>query len=334
MYKSIGEINDIVRFTYYKNELYIKNTQKELYSFNKVHLISNNVLDFYAYENHLAYNQESSFYIYNLELETTICKVNHYLLGINSFTTNQLCYVDVTTNLLLYVNDLDLSNERLLKTNYDWEFLFLSLDHLYIYNKTKIVSLSIRTGENEWELDLEDYGAIGKIIGVFNDKLWVGVGSKALVGIHVKNGEIIHLIEKPSAIAYQSGEYNYFRGHDGQIDIEAKKIVGFEYDTYYELDLETLDFNYWIFREEAKAMKIEARYAPQNIYKEEFIYFIDKLNFKIGVFDRKNKTIKEAVVFSEKSCTGFLIDLQMTDDKMFILDSGGTLHIYENEADK
>ncbi|NBB32049.1 hypothetical protein [Cellulophaga sp. BC115SP] len=192
-------------------------------------------------------------------------------------------------------------------------------------------SLSLLTGEYEWELDLGAYGEIDKIIGVCNEILWVGVGSKMLIGIDIKYGKIMHVIDKPSHFAYQSGAFNYFRGHDGQIDEKAKKLVGFEFDTYYELDLVTMEFTYWIFREEAKAMKIEARYASQNIHTEDFIYFIDKLNFKIGIFDRKNKTIKEAYVFPENSCTGFLNDLQVTNDKMYVLDTGGTLHILKKE---
>jgi len=142
-----------------------------------------------------------------------------------------------------------------------------------------------------------------------------------------------HKITQPTHVAYQSGELNYFRGHNGQIDIRSNKIVGFEYDTYYELDLTDLGFTYWIFSEEAKTMKVEARYAPQNIHFEDFIYFIDKLNFKIGAFDRHHKAIEIAYTFPENSCTGFLNDIQVSDNKFYVLDSGGTLHIFEREND-
>jgi hypothetical protein len=221
----------------------------------------------------------------------------------------------------------DLSTGSILK-KIDAEPSFISLSSEIFTIATTLKSLSLLTGEYEWEVDLGAYGEIDKIIGVCNEVLWVGVGSKMLIGIDIKYGKIMHIIDKPSHFAYQSGAFNYFRGHDGQIDEKAKKIVGFEFDTYYELDLVTMEFTYWIFREEAKAMKIEARYAPQNIHLEDFIYFIDKLNFKIGIFDRKNKTIKEAYVFPENSCTGFLNDLQVTNDKMYVLDTGGTLHIF------
>ncbi|NBB32037.1 hypothetical protein [Cellulophaga sp. BC115SP] len=118
---------------------------------------------------------------------------------------------------------------RLFKELPIWD-LIRKNDFIYFFEKRKITlfSFSLLTGEYEWEVDLGAYGEIDKIIGVCNDILWIGVGSKMLIGIDIKYGKIIHIIDKPSHFAYQSGAFNYFRGHDGQIDEKAKKIVGFE----------------------------------------------------------------------------------------------------------
>lgn len=332
MFKNIETIKDVRGFAIHNNILYYLNSKEKLVSNNQIvcdaYGIEMSKKALFSYQN--IYDVETKIIFDNENIENTPYSLNaNAFNGINTIIynkdfndfENQVGVYDITNKEIKWFQNIQRFGNNIRVEN----------NLYYKQSHTTLKSLSLLTGEYEWELDLGAYGEIDKIIGVCNEILWVGVGSKMLVGIDMKYGKIIHIIDKPSHFAYQSGAFNYFRGHDGQIDEKAKKLVGFEFDTYYELDLVTIEFTYWIFREEAKAMKIEARYAPQNIHTEDFIYFIDKLNFKIGIFDRKNKTIKEAYVFPENSCTGFLNDLQVTNDKMYVLDTGGTLHIFKKE---
>jgi len=332
MFKNIETIKDVRGFAIQNNILYYLNSKEKLVANNQIvcdaYGIEMSKKALFSYQN--IYDVETKIIFDNGNIENTPYSLNaNAFNGINTIIYNkdfndfekQVGVYDITNKEIKWFQNIQRFGNNIRVEN----------NLYYKQSHTTLKSLSLLTGEYEWEVDLGAYGEIDKIIGVCNEILWVGVGSKMLIGIDIKYGKIMHIIDKPSHFAYQSGAFNYFRGHDGQIDEKAKKIVGFEFDTYYELDLVTMEFTYWIFREEAKAMKIEARYATQNIHIGDYIYFIDKLNAKIGIFDRQNKKIIEAYAFPENSCTGIINDLQVTDNKMYVLDTGGTLHIFEKE---
>lgn len=196
---------------------------------------------------------------------------------------------------------------------------------------------SILTGKHKWELNLEQeiinyqVDGIQKIIGVYKDVLWVSC-TKALWGIDINTGLKLYSYTKPTEIVYNSGgTLDYFRGYDGYIDEKNNKLIGFEHETYYELDLQDLSLNYWIFGKECNDILAYAPHIERKYYSETHIYFIDNINGKAIAFNRLSKKFDWTYTFLPQSCTGILNDIQIDADKLYISDTGGTLHIFKKE---
>ena len=206
----------------------------------------------------------------------------------------------------------------------------------YFTSFKSIKSLSLLTGDYEWEINLEEelskykLDKIEKIIGVYNDILWVSC-SNALWGIDNITGRIEHTFTKPTQIMHQSGALDFFRGYDGYIDEEKGKLIGFEHETYFELDLVDLSFKYWIFTKECNEMFTFAPHIGKKCYTTTHIYFIDNIYGKVILFNRATKKFDWIYTFAPESCTGILNDIQITNHKLYVLDTGGTLHIFEKQ---
>ncbi|KAF2517832.1 PQQ-binding-like beta-propeller repeat protein [Flavobacterium foetidum] len=225
------------------------------------------------------------------------------------------------------------------------KLLFIEKAQNKIFNRSVIIteseflikSLSLNTGKYEWEINLEqeiyNYQADGiqKIIGIYDGVLWLSC-SKALWGIDISNGKILYTYTKPTEIMNLSDiKLDFFRGYDGYIDGENKKIVGFEHETYYELDLTDLSLKYWIFTQECNKIAAYAPHIGNKCYTKTHIYFIDNINGKIVIFNRITKNFDWIYTFPPESCTGILNDIQISKNKLYVLDTGGTLHIFEKE---
>lgn len=211
----------------------------------------------------------------------------------------------------------------------------LNKDIIITESKSFIKSFSIDTGKFQWELNLEkefsnyQVDGIQKIIGVHKDVLWLSC-TKALWGIDTITGKKLYSYDKPNQIMYNSGEtLNHFRGYDGYIDEENNKLLGFEHETYYELDLDDLSLKYWIFTQECNKIAAYAPHIGKKCYTETHIYFIDNINGKIIIFNRITKNFDWIYTFPPESCTGILNDIQISKDKLYILDTGGTLHVFK-----
>jgi hypothetical protein len=96
-----------------------------------------------------------------------------------------------------------------------------------------------------------------------------------------------------------------------------------------DLTQEELTLKYWVFEERSNEINCYAPHSHRKAYTGTHIFYIDQLNFTIGSFDRYKKEIELVYTFPEGSCSGFLNDIQIGDNKLYVLDTGGTLHVFE-----
>lgn len=219
--------------------------------------------------------------------------------------------------------------------------IFSNVSNLFFwFPKTTLKSLSLLTGEYEWEVDLGEYGEIRKIIGVHEGKLWVSC-QFTIVAVSTLSGEVLHIFKEPTHIAYQDGDLQYFRGIDAQLDETSGLLYGIEHETYYEIDLHTLQFTYWIFTNTSNQLKCNSPHSHCKAYFVNEIFFIDKMNATIGSFNRDLKEWSIEYSFPDRLIidmpdleavtVGFMNDIQVGNNKLYVLTSEGFLFIFEKQ---
>jgi hypothetical protein len=211
--------------------------------------------------------------------------------------------------------------------------------------KTLLRSLSLLTGEYEWEVDLggRQYlnaanepmeAEIQQIIGIWENQLLVSLSNQTLVGIDINKGTI--LWEKCPWSAYPS-----LSGGLANPILEKDSVFWYSYGAYFEFHLPSLRGK--LLKEYPHTDKSTPPFAiKQAVFTEKYIYFIASqksviLNNIVGVFNRETLQIdwqEELDILPKKSSDPYnsLLQIQATEDKIYVLDSGGTLHIFEREG--
>jgi hypothetical protein len=215
----------------------------------------------------------------------------------------------------------------------------------YQQDYTNLKSLSLLTGEYEWEVDLggRQYlnaanepmeAEIQQIIGVWENQLLVSLSNQMLVGIDTNKGTI--LWEKCPWSVYPS-----LSGGLANPILEKDSVFWYSYGAYFEFHLPSLRGK--LLKEYPHTDKSMPPFAiKQAVFTEKYIYFIASqksviLNNIVGVFNRETLQIdwqEELDILPKKSSDPYnsLLQIQATEDKIYVLDSGGTLHIFEREG--
>jgi hypothetical protein len=197
-------------------------------------------------------------------------------------------------------------------------------ENLFFQVETTLKSLSLLTGEYEWEVDLGGYGEIDKILGISAGILWVWLNGYQIVGIEITTGNINHHF-LPFKEIFEDGKFYFNFPH---FEEEEDKIYFFERNYWIEIDLKSQKTKIlWQGQEENINL---------SVFTKDYIYFISSpphsvYSNRIGVFDKSAKKI----VWSTQIALDTFITLnqiQVSEDKIYVLDSGGTLHIFEKEA--
>jgi hypothetical protein len=214
--------------------------------------------------------------------------------------------------------------------------------------KTTLSSLSLLTGEYEWEIDLESklgiYDGIRKIYGIVNNCLWVVTERGVLLGINVNDGMLIHHLNFDGYDTFQqygTVQMQYFRS---LFDEKQQMLIGVYENRYWEIDLkadkptlQTTDIkalNPSYFNNPSFIYEVYHLAAPEGIaYDEHCIYFKDNEVSTVGVLNRKTKQIEWHDKLYELPGRSYVMikDIQVAANKMYVLDEKGVLHIFEKE---
>jgi hypothetical protein len=218
------------------------------------------------------------------------------------------------------------------------ELYLLNNNYLYTYNSKNIKSLSLLTGEYEWEVDLGEYctfvqdnetrqGNINSIIGVYQEQLWLMCSNRRLLGLCIHTGKILSNLWLGDL---RSELQNLVVLSPPIIDEANNQFIFCTYQYYFTINVSSLTLS--IFHKipfEGRADNIQT----QTIYNN-LVYFTgqhylpdDKYESQVGVYNPVNNAILWTYGINE------IINQvpQVTDDKLYILDTGGTLHIFEKE---
>jgi hypothetical protein len=222
-----------------------------------------------------------------------------------------------------------------------------------------ISSLSLLTGEYEWEVDLggrkylddsqaEKEANITEIIGIWENQLLVVMDSGELISIDIHTGKIlwsknVHLRHwDTTEVAYPvlrdwRNRSQFWRNY---WHLENGYLYNLDGNVYYRVSLATQTLEI-LWQDDLS--KEEYLTFSHKTYTEDYIYFTGSYNralspYLLGVFNRKTLAVEWLYDFGDALANqgDYAHSLnqapQVAGNKLYVLDSGGTLHIFEREG--
>ena len=225
--------------------------------------------------------------------------------------------------------------------------------YIYIYKKDKIYddvmsirAFSIQKKEHLWEFSLASLGKwknswdeerffeVYKLIGIYNNILWAFIEIGGFIGLDIKTGELKYRISE-----YHMGkESKLFFRSDYYLDNERGKIFGLAH-IFIEIDLnqDPPFVTQYGLQEEFEKYNIKKANdtAEDFVVQDNLLYFYLAEQLKFGILDINTKEIiyisEPIAVVERDDCFTQLKDLKVSENKVYILDSNHTLHIFERE---
>lgn len=261
------------------------------------------------------------------EIAITIFKA----ISTKSLVKQKWAFIDSINSNSLHLYDLENDTFSFIYNKYDWEFILLTHTKLILYENTTIKSLSLETGDYQWEIDLGQYSTekeavkIKEILGVWQENLVVLMDNNdILVLISLKTGQIAAEIRHILAQFPKEGPW----GFGWHFHLEGDYVYLLQQNRYLRIDLAT--------------QQIETLWIPENTnfniqrvsYDSEYAYFMACDGYHVytdilGVFDRK--ALKIAWQHTEPIYSSH--PPQSDGKKLYCLDNEGTLHIFERESE-
>ena len=333
-------INNVIAYVneYYINSKGLFNTQsneclleisgqQELYLFGKDHLISREIV----------YGDSAIININDLTIV-----INNYRIEAQNYPYFSFYEVDDKPQEGIY----DFEKKKILFEATSW--LGRSIIDKYIFRdfKKKIACRKIDSDSILWEFPLSSLGKwknswdeerffeVYKLIGIYNNILWAFIEIGGFIGLDIKTGELKYRISE-----YHMGkESKLFFRSDYYLDNERGKIFGLAH-IFIEIDLNQAPpfVTQYGLQEEFEKYNIKKANdtAEDFVVQDNLLYFYLAEQLRFGVLDINTKEIiyvsePIAVVERDDSFTQ-LKDLKVSENKVYILDSNHTLHIFERE---
>ena len=311
--------------------------QQELYPFGKEHLISREIV----------YGDSAIININDLTIV-----INNYRIEAQNYPYFSFYEVDDKPQEGIY----DFEKKKILFEATSW--LGRSIIDKYIFRdfKKKIACRKIDSDSILWEFSLASFGKwknswdeeryfeVYKLIGIYNNILWVFLNAEGFIGLDIETGELKYRIReyhqaigKTSTSSYDDSK-GFFRS-DYLLDNEKGEILGLAVDVFIEIDLtqEPPFVTQYGLQEEFEKYNIKKANdtAEDYVIQDNLLYFYLAEQLRFGVLDINTKEIiyisePIAVVERDDSFTR-LRDLKVSENKVYILDSNHTLHIFERE---
>ena len=314
--------------------------QQELYPFGKDHLISREIV----------YGDSAIININDLTIV-----INNYRIEAQNYPYFSFYEVDDKTQEGIY----DFEKKKILFEATSW--LGRSIIDKYIFRdfKKKIACRKINSDSILWEFPLSSLGKgkdyntdeefdyeVEQFVGIYNNILWVYIERGGFIGLDIQTGELKHrilgipkgnLLGKVDSYVDSEEFYIFYRA---KFILDEKKgiIIGLIADRFFEIDLNKEKVTPMLYGMWDKMEKMNLKKYGVNgntSLQGDLLYFYNDKELQFGILEINTKEIiyvsePIAVVERDDSFTR-LRDLKVSENKVYILDSNHTLHIFERE---
>ena len=289
----------------------------------------------------------NTFFNYQGKVINTFEERNFYYY----FSDSSFIYYDRVSKRLMY-NDLELLRGKMLSS-----YIFDEL--LFFEKENKIQTINFLSGQFLWEFPLSSLGKgkdyntdeefdyeVEQFVGIYNNILWVYIERGGFIGLDIQTGELKHrilgipkgnLLGKVDSYVDSEEFYIFYRA---KFILDDKKgiIIGLIADRFFEIDLNKEKITPMLYGMWDKMEKMNLKkygVSGNTSLQEDLLYFYNDKELQFGILDINTKEIiyvsePIAVVERDDSFTR-LRDLKVSENKVYILDSNHTLHIFERE---
>jgi outer membrane protein assembly factor BamB len=210
----------------------------------------------------------------------------------------------------------------------------------FLYKNLLLRKRNLSTGEQLWENQLDiatrnftsnERNPIMQIIGIHQNQFLLSFASDDLLSINTETGEVLWhnngFVDKSVLNMRPSPMLLFSDWH-----LQDGKLYQFDGDTYFSFDIDTGETQF-LWQDEREKNYITVK---RKIFSDNYIYFTASLNQElfssvIGIFDRTNLSITW-VHEVEQVSRALNAAPQVDGDKLYVLDGGGSLHIFEAEG--
>ena len=363
MFKLISKIDNVRDYVIYKGKPYYINTSDEIQCGEKKQMLYKTPLSPLATFNGKFYcsEWENNYKIFNENLELIEEGKDKAFLYLSkefleTYFLDEQQKIFITALLdregnLMVLGDIDRSAISVFSNEYIYT---------YIKNdKTSIRAFSIQKKEHLWEFPLssldkgKDYNTdeefdyeVEQFVEIYNNILWVYIERVGFIGLDIQTGELKHrilgipkgnLLGKVDSYVDNEEFYIFYRA---KFILDEKKgiIIGLIADRFFEIDLNKEKITPMLYGMWDKMEKMNLKKYGVNgntSLQGDLLYFYNDKELQFGVLDINTKEIiyvsePIAVVERDDSFTR-LRDLKVSENKVYILDSNHTLHIFERE---
>ena len=282
----------------------------------------------------------NTFFNYQGKVINTFEERNFYYY----FSDSSFIYYDRESKRLMY-NDLELLRGKMLSS-----YIFDEL--LFFEKENKIQTINFLSGQFLWEFSLASLGKwknswdeerdfeIRHFIGIYNRIIWAFIEIGGFIGLDIETGELKYRIpEYDEAIGKTICKGKDFFRSDYFLNSEKGKILGMAMDVFIEIDLsqEPPFVTQYGLQEEFEKYNIKKANdtAGSYVVQDNLLFFYLAEQLKFGILDINTKEIiyisEPIAVVERDDCFTQLKDLKVSENKVYILDSNHTLHIFERE---
>ena len=264
----------------------------------------------------------------------SICLLENDLVNVKEIILEEnYQYLKTYTNDVLITSSKDvILGYHIFPTNLLWEFPLASLGKSKDYNT-----------DEEFDYEVEQF------VGIYNNILWVYIERGGFIGLDIQTGELKHrilgipkgnLLGKVDSYVDNEEFYIFYRA---KFILSEKKgiIIGLIADRFFEIDLNKEKITPMLYGMWDKMEKMNLKkygVSGNTSLQGDLLYFYNDKELQFGILDINTKEIiyvseSIAVVERDDSFTR-LRDLKVSENKVYILDSNHTLHIFEREEKK
>ena len=267
------------------------------------------------------------------------------------FSDSSFIYYDRVSKRLMY-NDLELLRGKILSS-------YIFDDLLFFEKENKIQTINFLSGQFLWEFPLSSLGKgkdyntdeefdyeVEQFVGIYNNILWVYIERGGFIGLDIQTGELKHrilgipkgnLLGKVDSYVDSEEFYIFYRA---KFILDEKKgiIIGLIADRFFEIDLNKEKITPMLYgmRDKMEKMNLKKYGVSGNTSLQgDLLYFYNDKELQFGILDINTKEIiyvsDPIAVVERDDCFTQLKDLKVSENKVYILDSNHTLHIFERE---
>jgi len=272
---------------------------------------------------------------------------NFCLSDLKSYYKNAKYNLKSNSYIQKYEN---IDNERVIYSNDKVVITFTTDINIHAY--------TLPAAQPLWQFDLGVLGTyqdsngetqayeVRQFVGVYESVLWVFLKGNEMLGFDLHNGSVKQHLKGVKNENVTGNTYRFldpeshhiFYETDYILDTENGKIIGLIADRFYEIDLKAnvIEPKLYGLWKKMETIGIDKNNVHrQTVLQGNELYFLCINQHKFGIFDIVTKEItyqSEKIEVAEKSGTCMLLkNLQVSNDKVYILDSANTLHIFQKE---